>query len=51
VITLAEEKELEWPFPADLTNDELKKFLYPGRVSSAGRKIPAISWILRIALG
>lgn len=45
VITLAEEKELEWPFPADLTNDELKKFLYPGRVSSAGRKIPDYAYV------
>jgi len=45
VIALAEEKELEWPFPADLTNDDLKKFLYPGRVSSAGRQTPDYAYV------
>ena len=30
-----------------MTNDDLKKYLYPGRTSSAGRRIPDYSYIHR----
>ena len=45
VLALAEEKELSWPLPEEMTNDDLRKYLYPGRISSTGRKIPDYSYI------
>lgn len=40
VLTLADEKGLSWPLPDDLSNDDIRKILYPERVAESLRKVP-----------
>lgn len=45
VLNLSKEKGLLWPLDDDLTNDELRRFLYPYRASESSRKSPDCSYI------
>lgn len=45
VLGLYKELGLEWPLTSDMSNDELRKFLYPNRVHESSRKVPDCSYI------
>jgi len=40
VLNLADEKGLSWPLPDDVSNDDIRKILYPKRVAESLRKVP-----------
>lgn len=44
---LAQDKELTWPIPNNLTNKDLSAILYPGRLTSQGRKLPDYEYIYK----
>jgi|LGVF01.2.fsa_nt_gb transposase len=37
---LAQDKDIKWPIPDELTNPDMQAILYPGRACTNGRKLP-----------
>ncbi len=42
---LAQDKDLGWPIPGTLTNNEIGQLLYPGRGVNEGRKFPDFEYV------
>ncbi len=47
VINLAQEHNLKWPLPEDLSNYQIEKIFYPERGNNEGRKMPDFEYIFK----
>ena len=47
VLTRAAKLELQWPLPLELTDEELKKMLFPEKEKIASARVPDCAYIHR----